>query len=127
MKTDDLCPCCSGKTYFNCCQLAHLDHSKANTAEALMRSRYCAYALHNADYLLATTHETQRKLYCKNELLEWATQNEWIELQIISAAATVVEFKAWYRNEKQMLCVHHERSTFTHEVGFWYYVDGIFL
>lgn len=127
MKTDDLCPCCSGKTYCKCCQLAHLDHSKANTAEALMRSRYSAYALHNADYLLSTTHETQRKLYCKTELLEWATKNEWIELQIISATATVIEFKAWYRNEEQILCVHHERSTFAYEGGFWYCVDGIFL
>ena len=127
MKAYDLCPCCSGKNYFSCCQLAHLNHSKACSAEALMRSRYSAFALRNGEYLMMTTHSSEQKYHSKKDYLVWATQNEWFKLEIINAQDNIVEFKALYHNQEKVLCVHHERSTFTYEDGFWYYVDGIFL
>lgn len=127
MKATDLCPCCSGKTYFNCCQLVHQDHSKATTAEALMRSRYSAFALRNADYLIMTTHSSQQKYHSKEEYLAWATQNTWLKLEIVIALSEIVEFNAWYQNSKGEMFVHHERSTFLKENGLWFYVDGIFM
>ena len=39
------CPCCSGKIYEECCAPFHRKEKHAPTAEALMRSRYSAYAI----------------------------------------------------------------------------------
>ena len=48
------CPCGSGDTLDHCCGPLHRGERKAATAEALMRSRYSAYALGKLDYLIAT-------------------------------------------------------------------------
>ncbi|WP_275423743.1 YchJ family protein, partial [Virgisporangium ochraceum] len=52
------CPC-GGGPYAACCGPAH-GGAPAATAEALMRSRYSAFALGDADYLLRTWHPTTR-------------------------------------------------------------------
>lgn len=127
MNFTDLCPCCSGKNYSDCCQLAHLEHSKVSSAETLMRSRYSAFALRNAEYLMITTHSSQQKYHSKEDYLTWATQNEWLKLEIVKAHDNIVEFKAWYHNQEKILSLHHERSSFVMENGAWYYVDGIFM
>ncbi|MFZ0565856.1 MAG: YchJ family metal-binding protein, partial [Chlamydiales bacterium] len=49
------CPCHSGKSYESCCAPYHEGEICPN-ALLLMRSRYSAYALGNADYILKTTH-----------------------------------------------------------------------
>jgi uncharacterized protein YchJ len=54
------CPCGSGKSYSHCCGIYHKDHSLVPTAQALMRSRYSAYALGLEEYLLATWHPSTR-------------------------------------------------------------------
>ena len=57
MAIDDseACPCGSGIRYGGCCGRLH-DGFTADTAEALMRSRYCAYVLGREDYLRETWH-----------------------------------------------------------------------
>jgi SEC-C motif-containing protein len=50
-----LCPCHSGKPYSDCCQKYHAGEVSEN-ALALTRSRYSAYALGDADYIIVTTH-----------------------------------------------------------------------
>ena len=52
------CPCGRG-AYAHCCGPLHAGAPAAD-AEALMRSRYSAYALGLADYLLATWHPSTR-------------------------------------------------------------------
>lgn len=52
---NDPCPCGSGKKYKRCCGPLH-DGVPAPSQEALMRSRYTAYALGDAEYIVATTH-----------------------------------------------------------------------
>ena len=47
------CPCGSGTAYGACCGPLH-DGAPAPTAEALMRSRYTAYALDRTDQAAAT-------------------------------------------------------------------------
>lgn len=49
------CFCYSGQNYEECCQVFHKG-SLPETALQLMRSRYSAYAMNNADYIIATTH-----------------------------------------------------------------------
>ena len=91
-----------------------------------MKSRYSAYATHQADYLLATTHSSERKYYSKEEILKWATANEWQKLEIINATENTVEFKAYFKDENNVNQVHYEFSTFKKEKGSWFYVDGKF-
>lgn len=50
------CPCFSGLDYEACCQPYHLKKTVPERAVQLMRSRYSAYALKEADYLMDTTH-----------------------------------------------------------------------
>lgn len=67
---DARCPCLSGDTYGSCCGRYHAGlrpgpdgaapGPHAPTAEALMRSRYSAFAVGDADYLRATWHPSTR-------------------------------------------------------------------
>lgn len=54
------CPCGSGRRYAQCCRPLHLGQREAATAAELMRSRYSAFAVGDADYLLATWHPATR-------------------------------------------------------------------
>ena len=118
------CYCGSDMSFKKCCEPILSGMLKATTAEVLMRSRYSAYATHNADYLIATTHSSTRATHSKDEILYWATSNQWQRLEIIHVTSTTVEFKAFYFNSSQQLQVHHEHSRFVEENGQWMYVDG---
>lgn len=122
------CPCCSNLPYDNCCKPYHSGEKFASSAEALMRSRFSAYAIPNADYLLLTTLPSKRKFHNKKDLQEWAEINEWVKLEIVSKPSKdQVEFKAWYKDEKGTLQIHHEFSLFKLVGGRWFYVSGKFL
>ena len=118
------CYCGSAIPFKQCCEPILVGNLKAVTAEILMRSRYSAYATHNADYLIATTHSSTRATHSKNEILYWATSNQWQRLEIIRSTSTTVEFKAFYFNSNKQLQVHHEHSRFVEDNGEWMYVDG---
>jgi SEC-C motif-containing protein len=120
------CYCGSGKSFESCCSPFINGIQKAPTALALMKSRYSAYANHQADYLLATTHSSVRKLYSREDILLWATANKWQKLEIISSTANTVEFKAYFVDANNVNQVHYEFSTFKQENGKWFYLDGKF-
>jgi SEC-C motif domain protein len=120
------CYCGSDKSFELCCNLYISGAQQAPTALALMKSRYSAYASRQADYLLATTHSSERKYYSREEILHWATANKWQKLEIISATENTVEFKAYFIDENNVNQVHYEFSTFKQENGSWFYVDGKF-
>src|ERR1041385_6225975 len=48
------CPCCSKLRYQECCRPLHRAEAMAATPEALMRSRYAAFALGLGAYLVDT-------------------------------------------------------------------------
>ena len=122
------CPCCSGKTYENCCQPFHLGKENAPTAETLMRSRFSAFAIPNGNYLMETTLPAKRKLHNIEDLQEWGEINKWTKLEIIRTPnINQVEFKAFYTDENRKPQVHHELSTFRKVNEKWYYVSGEFL
>jgi SEC-C motif domain protein len=120
----NLCFCNSQKAFQDCCEPYIKGLKKAPTAEALMRSRYSAYATHQVDYLVETTHVSQRALHSKVDILLWATANQWQKLEVIKTSSTTVEFKAYYLDTNKNQQIHHEFSTFIQEEGVWYYVDG---
>lgn len=121
------CPCCSGKNYEECCQPYHLLQKPAPTAEALMRSRYCAYAIPNGAYLMKTTLPTMRPFHSKAEMQEWGEINQWIKLEIVNKPSpSKVEFKAFYIDSDGNEQLHHELSNFKKIQSNWFYVDGEF-
>lgn len=120
------CFCDTGLPFETCCGLYLQQNQKAPHALALMRSRYSAYATHNADYLVETTHVLERQYYSKTEILKWATANQWQKLEILSSSEDTVEFKAYFLNANLQPQTHYEFSTFRCENGVWFYVDGKF-
>jgi SEC-C motif domain protein len=122
------CYCCSDKTFADCCQPFLEGAAKPPTAEALMRSRYSAYAMMNVEYLLKSTHPSTRKFHDPEELENWAKANSWQKLEIISTIEGdkkgVVEFKAFYLDSNSTPQIHHEISNFQKELGKWFFVDG---
>lgn len=121
------CPCCSGKLYENCCKPFHTGEKHAPTAEALMRSRFSAFAIPNGEYLMKTTLPTKRKFHNKKDLQEWGEINEWTKLEILKSTLNQVEFKAYYNDENGKPQIHNEFSLFQKENDRWYYVSGEFL
>jgi SEC-C motif domain protein len=117
------CPCGSLMSYERCCQRWH-DGEAAPDAEALMRSRYVAFALKLDDYLLATWHPQT----CPEELAPGALERRWLGLKVLrhdptAADSAVVEFIARYKSGGR---AHELRETsrFVREDGRWLYVDG---
>ncbi|HZX32722.1 MAG TPA: YchJ family metal-binding protein [Rhodocyclaceae bacterium] len=126
MKAGEACPCGSGKAYGACCGRCH-EGEPAPTAEALMRSRYSAFVLGLADYLLATWHASTRP---ERLDLNEEPAPKWLGLEVKrhqpqDDSHAVVEFVARYRvgGRGQRL---HETSRFVREEGRWFYVDGEF-
>jgi SEC-C motif-containing protein len=123
------CPCGSTLPTARCCGRYHAgaEHLAAPTPEALMRSRYSAYVLGRADYLLATWHPSTRPATIDSDPLGL----RWLGLTVRAAPAPqgdagVVEFVA---RSKLGGRAHrlHERSRFVREHGRWFYLDGDLL
>lgn len=121
------CPCQSGQPYENCCAPFHHHTALPDTAEQLMRSRYCAYVLKNIPYIVETTVPSQQALLDVAALQEWAEQTHWLGLQILKCETltkiqSAVEFNALFQGEDAPQS-HHERSIFVKIEGRWYFVD----
>ena len=119
------CPCRKKSetvAYVDCCGPFHSGLRAAATAEALMRSRYSAFALGKPDYLAATWHASTRPDHIGIE-----PERIWLQLRVVEARTegdrATVEFIARSRlgGAGQAL---HEVSRFVREAGRWYYVDG---
>ena len=66
------CKCCSGKTYEACCEPLINGSRKAETAEELLRSRYCAYATTEIDYIYNSIHPSKRDEFDKQSISDWS-------------------------------------------------------
>jgi len=120
------CPCGSGDGYDVCCGALHAGRRPAPTAEALMRSRYTAFAVRDAAYLLATWHPSNRP-----DVLDLDDDVTWRRLEIVRTDAGgpwdeegLVEFVAHYAEPAGRGRLH-ETSRFVREDGRWLYVDGV--
>ncbi|WP_034915206.1 YchJ family protein [Erwinia sp. 9145] len=125
-----LCPCCSGLEYSLCCQPYLNGLAVPPDPEALMRSRYTAYATHNTDWLIATWHPSCHAENFRGELERSFANTKWLSLQIIEAkkpgdySEGFVSFFARF-SENHGEGFIHERSRFLREEQRWYYIDGI--
>lgn len=126
MESDQLCYCCSGKAFADCCEPLVTLKANAMTAEELMRSRYTAYVLTNATYIINTTHPKTRHFHSKKAILQWAKENIWQRLEVILSEENRVVFKAYFKDREGNVCVHYEDSVFEKLGDKWYYVSGTF-
>ncbi len=127
------CACGSGAVYASCCGPLHAGQPAA-TAEALMRSRYCAFARLDAaplfaDYLIATWHPSRRRERA-DELRQHFDDTVWEGLELLARTNGGVDddhgtvtFCAHFKQGSQRGELH-ERSRFVKESGRWFYLDG---
>ncbi|MFI7587090.1 YchJ family protein [Spongisporangium articulatum] len=122
--TNTACPCGSGQVHADCCGRFHAGAAQAPTAEALMRSRYSAFALGDSAYLLATWHpDTRPAVLDLDEALTWTG------LEILATTqggvfdnTGTVEFTARYSSRGRS-GVQRELSRFVRDDGRWLYVE----
>jgi SEC-C motif-containing protein len=117
------CPCGRGR-HERCCGPLHAGKPAAD-AEALMRSRYSAYVLERADYLLATWHPSTRPAsldLASDPPLRWLGLD--VKRFVPAGDTAVVEFVARHRQGGGRAGRLHETSRFVRERELWWYVDG---
>ena len=124
------CYCNSGKEFNQCCQPIITGHSKAETAEQLMRSRYSAFVIADISYLLNSHQKTTRPTKDRKKILKWTKSVRWIGLEIIATQKGsvsdmdgYVEFKAFFEENGKKEFIH-ENSCFIKENDIWYYKSG---
>jgi len=124
------CICGLGESTEACCGPIIKGERKAETAEALMRSRYTAYVLGEVDYILDSLHPEHREDVDRKATEAWSKSADWKGLEIVSTEqggpaddTGMVEFIARFELGK-IPQVHHEKATFARHNGRWYFVDG---
>ncbi len=124
MPLDPPCPCGLPARLSACCGRWHAGplHLQAPDAAALMRSRYSAYVLQRADYLLATWHAGSRP-----PGVDFEPGLRWVGLQLLQhvpagdAATVTFIARSKLRGRAQQM---RETSRFLRAQGRWCYVDG---
>ena len=129
------CPCGAGPSAAECCARYFVgEDGQATepppTAEALMRSRYSAYALGYIDHVMGTHHPKAGGDVDRKSTEKWSREATWQGLEIVSTQAGgegddsgEVEFIARYEIAGTPLS-HHERAQFRRHQGVWRYWDG---
>lgn len=128
-----LCPCGSEKEYDKCCGPYIEGSAQPPTAEALMRSRYSAYAVGNIEYLKTTLLPERQEDHDEEAVRKWAETSEWVSLSVSRTRkggedddTGEVTFAARFR-QNNMVKEHREQSLFKKVDGKWYYEKGFLL
>lgn len=122
--TSDACPC-GGTTYDGCCRPYLTRAAQPPTAEALMRSRYTAFARGDAEHLWRTWHPRTRP-----DRVDLDPATRWTGLEVREVVdggpdddEGVVAFTARFDRGRGPDALV-ERSRFARRGGRWTYVDG---
>ncbi|MBC7284898.1 YchJ family protein [Hoeflea sp.] len=122
------CPCGSNLDLATCCGRYHAG-TPAPTAEALMRSRYAAYALANLDYIAATCAGPAAAGFNRTELELSQLGTQWMGLEIVGTkkgretdTEGTVRFTARYRHNGAEAALS-ETSEFRRIETRWFYWD----
>ena len=126
-----LCPCCSNLSYDKCCKPFH-EGKICDSALQLMRSRYSAYALDKAIYIIETTHvdnpsynkDTQK---WEEEIRRFSENTSFEKLEIINFSEdgniAYVTFRAYLKQNGKDISFT-EKSLFEKADGKWLYKIG---
>lgn len=128
MDSTSPCLCHSGSEFGSCCGPFVERVSFPPTALALMRSRFTAFQLKDADYVRETWDAVKRPRHLDFD----QDQRVWSSLDIVSTTGGgegdergVVEFKARYELGDDTY-LFHEVSRFVRRDGHWRYLDASF-
>jgi len=126
-----LCPCYSKLLYKDCCQKFH-QGTPCENALQLMRSRYSGYALSLVDYIIHTTHPSNKEYsediatwkqhilhFCKHTTFENLEISDFTESQ----DTAYVTFTA-HLSQNGQSATFTEKSRFKKVDGRWLYLDG---
>jgi len=125
-----LCPCGSHVKYKKCCAIYHKG-ALPKTALSLMKSRYVAYAIGDASYIIQTTHSnnsdyTKDTKAWKESIEEFSQATEFLGLEILEfidgEEEAYVTFKAILSFGEMV-----EKSQFLKVKGRWLYLHGDFI
>jgi len=131
IQPNDLCPCHSGRKYKKCCRRAHAGDPTPGP-EALMRSRYSAYALGMVEHILRTTdptgpHFEADTAHWRTEVRTFCAAASFDGLELLQVEARgdqgIVDFRANISSEDGA-AVMAERSLFRRVDGHWLYHSG---
>ena len=118
----DRCPCGLPSSFDACCGRFLRGEAAAPTAELLMRSRYSAFAVGDADHLLATWDPRTRP-----RRVELDPADRWTRLEVLGGtggglfdSTGAVAFRAHHRDG-----VVAEDSAFRRDEGRWVYVGPV--
>ncbi|MFT6267889.1 MAG: SEC-C motif-containing protein [Alphaproteobacteria bacterium] len=144
------CPCGTNKAFEHCCKSYIKGETNAPDPEALMRSRYSAYATksfayvalsyaanHTADNSKSTAAKMNAPVKTKKQMpisvsdIQSSSENTlWCKLEVLSAFELddmgEVEFIAYYKIDSEFFAMH-ELSRFSKIDGKWFYEDGDML
>ncbi|MBM6550214.1 YchJ family protein [Marinomonas ostreistagni] len=130
MSSQSPCPCGANASYDACCGKYHNQSQNAPTAEALMRSRYSAFALGYFDYIAATQRLINEPDIRGDDIAQSNGQTQWLELEINDTQdgqeddmTGMVAFTAHFQ-EGQHSGQLQERSLFEKVDGRWLYIAG---
>jgi len=131
----NLCPCGSALPLAQCCQPIFSGKKTAATAEALLRARYSAFALHEIDFILSSHHSKTRGEIKRDEVEDWSNNSTWHGLKIIQKEAgesgdqqgTIVfcaEYQAKNAEADSKNDEHWEQALFEKEAEEWKFLDA---
>jgi SEC-C motif-containing protein len=124
-----MCHCGKEKDFDACCGMYISGEESAPTAETLMRSRYCAFVVHDFDYLQETQDIQTIEKFNLAANQKWAESVNFTHLEILRAEESgnkgLVEFRAKYKDKSTgEEHIHHEVSKFRKQKGIWYFREG---
>jgi len=141
MPVNKRCYCGSNKNFTDCCQPFINKKALPQTPEQLMRSRFSAYAIGNAQYIYDTYASSSQLAQSVEDISDWGDSCTWLALQIHSinqgnvakneVCEQFVEFSAFYITDN-ILYELRENSRFILEQDqnnknaekTWCYIDG---
>lgn len=123
------CPCGSERPFDDCCGPV-LAGQPAQSAEALIRARYTAYAVERIDFLLQTMSAEVQADLDPVEAARVAKEAEWLGVEIQGVFqdspddnSAEVEYVAKFRLEGQKR-IHHERARLERGAQGWMVCGG---
>lgn len=130
-KTNNLCPCGSNVSFDDCCKKYISGQNIVSTdPELLLRSRFSAYTMKEADYIYTSWHENYRPKESKEDFISSLKGIKFtklvVEEKLISLNKATITYIVFFKKITK-LCQIHEKANFIFENGRWFYTDGIML
>ena len=127
------CPCNSGAALEACCGPYLSGAAWPETAAALMRARYAAFATGNVDFIHDSHEPSGQEDLDREATKAWSEKSTWLGFEILEQEGGgpddeegTVEFVARYEIEGKPF-EHREVASFQKIDGRYYFVDGVIV